>query len=586
MLQLVQVPALWEDQNNPEYLRVLNEYLILTKNYQTKQFGEFIGGMPVTLENNCFKPLLRTDSNGRSTYNMTLKLDGERYLLFLNYSGELYLIDRSLNFYIFLNNGERLPIIDPVAVKPFLLDGELVDLDFYFFDLLFSDNTSFIEQNYYIRYDVLNHVVSNILSGYVGSLRSKLSVQVKIWFPITDITHTSDVYEYIIEQTNKGKYKKDYLKADGIILQPFDTPYVTFGPWNKYNNIQFKWKPAKDQTIDFKIKIIKPNLWYLLTKSDFPYTMPGSGNPASYKPTDSAKEYFTDGDVAEFSFNKDRGTFKLIRARPNKTANSVGAIMSIFKFIYNPFTLDVLKPMLEVLSGESANLKNLLDGYTTRDLVLCSLKNNLVFNKHEISEIKKIYDLYTKGLELEFRILKKEKKDSNVDQGTFNYLMQFFMTNYPFEILDTIDVSPQKQEIKLRSTYLSLEDLKNGFSISNESKQSLVRPFVSDGSKFFNLIFKLALSEEKPIKQVIGLKTGRSNNNIRIKRRYSFMTGPLWRIDATIVKSDYSINNAIEKPETFEIECEFVGANKISFQAFLKSFSNLYILILQNSSYC
>jgi len=41
----------------------------------------------------------------------------------------------------------------------------------------------------------------------------------------------------------------------------------------------------------------------------------------------------------------------------------------------------------------------------------------------------------------------------------------------------------------------------------------------------------------------------------------------------------------MEKNETFEIECEFIG-KKVSFNSFLKSFSNLYILILQNSSYC
>jgi hypothetical protein len=95
----------------------------------------------------------------------------------------------------------------------------------------------------------------------------------------------------------------------------------------------------------------------------------------------------------------------------------------------------------------------------------------------------------------------------------------------------------------------------------------------------------LALSEEIPTSKVIGLKTERTNNNIRFKRRYSFRVGPLWRIDATEVKSGYSIKEAMEKNETFEIECEFIG-KKVSFDSFLKSFSNLYILILQNSSYC
>jgi len=584
MLQLVQIPVFWEEQNNPEYLRALNDYLILTKKYQTKQTGEFIGGMPVTLENDCFKPILRTDANGALAYNMTLKVDGERYLLFLNYHGELYLIDRSLNFYIFMDNGVRLPSIDPSLVKPFLLDGELVKTqDYYFFDVLFFDNESVMEKNYYTRYDILGHVVKNILSGYF----TELGVHVKKWFPLTDILKTDDIYQYIIDETNKGKYKKDYLKADGIILQPFDTEYVTFGPWNRYNNVQFKWKPYEDQTMDFKIKIVKPSYWELLTRSGYPFTMPGSGNVASYKPTNFAKENFVDSDVAEFSFDKKNETFKLIRARPNKMANSVGSIMSIFKFIYNPFTLDVLKPMLEVLNGESKDLVDLLKGYTTSDLVLCNLKNSVVFNKNEIKNIKRFYDLLEPNLELEFRIVKKGRKDSNVDQSTFNYLLEFLTRNYPFEISETFDLIQKKDrsDPSYRSTYISFEDLEAGKPIVNEMKQQVTRTYLSDESKFFNLVFKLALSEERGTSKVIGLKSERTNNNIRFKRRYSFRVGPLWRIDATVVKSGYSIKEAMEKNETFEIECEFIG-KKVSFDSFLKSFSNLYILILQNSSYC
>jgi hypothetical protein len=584
MFQLVQIPIFWDDQNNPEYLRVLNDYLILTKNYQTKQNGEFIGGMPVTLENDCFKPILRTDSNGALAYNMTLKVDGERYLLFLNYHGELYLIDRSLNFYIFMKNGNRLPPIDPGLVKPFLLDGELVKTsDYYFFDLLFYDNESFIEKNYYTRYDVLAHVVNNILSGYF----TELGVHVKKWFPLTDILKTDNIYQYIIDETNKGKYKKDYLIADGIILQPLDTEYVTFGPWNKYNNIQFKWKPYEDQTMDFKIKMVKPYYWELLTRSDYPFTMPGSGKVASYKPTNFARENFVDSDVAEFSFNKEKGTFKLIRARPNKMANSVGSIMSIFKFIYNPFTLDALKPMLKVFNGESKDLVDLLKKYTTSDLVLCNLKNSVVFNKNEIKNIKRFYDLLEPNLELEFRIVKKGRKDSNVDRSTFKYLLEFLTGNYPFEISETIDVIQKndRSEPTYRSTYTSFEDLEVGIPLVNEMKKQVTGTYLSDESKFFNLVFKLALSEEIPTSKVIGLKTERTNNNIRFKRRYSFRVGPLWRIDATEVKSGYSIKEAMEKNETFEIECEFIG-KKVSFDSFLKSFSNLYILILQNSSYC
>ena len=57
-------------------------------------------------------------------------------------------------------------------------------------------------------------------------------------------------------------------------------------------------------------------------------------------------------------------------------------------------------------------------------------------------------------------------------------------------------------------------------------------------------------------------------------------------MDLTIVKSGYSIKEANESREIYEIELEFVGGNNISFDNFLKSFSNLYILLLDNASYC
>ena len=166
-MNLVQVPIFWEGGNNPEYLHVLNDYVLLTKNYQKKQ-PEFLGGMPVTLENDCFKQLIRTDSDKKFVYHITLKVDGERYLLFLSSYGSLYFIDRRLNFYIFVDSsGSRLPAFNAEIVKPFLFDGELVqfkngDFEFLIFDVLFYQGESFIEQTYDIRLDVIVQSIQKV----------------------------------------------------------------------------------------------------------------------------------------------------------------------------------------------------------------------------------------------------------------------------------------------------------------------------------------------------------------------------------------------------------------------------------------
>jgi len=594
--KLYQIPVFWDNINNPEYLNVLNDYLFVTQNYQTNN-RDFIGGMPVTLENDCFKQLLRLDADKKFVYNITLKVDGERYLLFLSTYGSLYLIDRRLNFYIFIEeNGNRLPNI---LIKPFLFDGELIKYkrtdkyEFLLFDCLFYQGESFIEQNYYTRFDVITQAYSKVFSGYFSN--NNISVSVKRWFPITDIAKTNNIYEYIKSKTNENRSKQEQLFADGLILQPFDTSYVISGPWNKFNNVLFKWKPADEQTMDFKIKIEGPNKWVLLTRSGYPFTMPVTGEPAVCKPTEANKRDFSDGDVAEFIFNDKSGFFKIVRARPNKEANSKDSVLSIFNFIKNPFTLDQLAPVFKsMLSGK--DISGLLGGVSKSHLILCILSDKLFFTDRETKNIKTFYDTFKQNekSELEFRLVKKGRKDSSVDKSIFNYILEYMVSNYVPQRKYTIDILSRKDEPTIRSTYSSFEEVLYGRSILNQSKRSLLRPYISEENKqglYNNIIFKLALSEELESKKTIPLITEVDGKNIynliRIKDRISFEIGNLWRIDMTIVKSGYSIQEAQNKNETFEIECEFIGSIKnISFNSFLKSFSKLYILLLENASYC
>jgi hypothetical protein len=81
----------------------------------------------------------------QENYAMTLKVDGERFLLFLESNGILYFIDRSMNFYYFMNDDQTDRLI-PLGLKPFLFDGELVFhktfYEYLIFDCLFLINIS------------------------------------------------------------------------------------------------------------------------------------------------------------------------------------------------------------------------------------------------------------------------------------------------------------------------------------------------------------------------------------------------------------------------------------------------------------
>ena len=101
----------------------------------------------------------------------------------------------------------------------------------------------------------------------------------------------------------------------------------------------------------------------------------------------------------------------------------------------------------------------------------------------------------------------------------------------------------------------------------------------------------MVLSEEvktnkvTPLKKITKENPYGTNNIIRMKNRYSFTISSLWRLDLTVVKTGYSINDAANNNDTFEIECEFIGRD-VPFEHFIKSFSNIYTFILGNTNYC
>jgi hypothetical protein len=591
----IQIPVFLENGlNNPEYLNARNDYFLVTWGER----NEFIGGMPVTLENKCFRQLIRTDQSNRFSYNLTLKVDGERCIMFLSSWGEIYFIDRLLNFFIFINssNNERLPRIN---IKPCLIDGELVSFskydifEFLIFDLIIYDSQDYSTKDYYTRYDVAKFALNNVFDGYLKSIQSNIRISLKEWFPITDIVKTKDIYAYIIKETNSSRKLK--IEADGLILQPFDTEYVKYGPWNNYGNIQFKWKPLDHQTIDFKIKVVL-NRWELLTKHGYPFTIPNTGKVATYKPTKN-ESTFVDGDVIEFTYSKDSG-FKIFRKRTNKEANSLNSALSVWNFINDPFTLDVLKEPLRSLTSGSGDIKDVLGLLSKSDLILIILKDKLFFTKKEYKGIKNVYSTFDPSTdEMEFRLFQHGKRSLTADKFSFLYLKEFLLKN--FEVLNktTIDIAEHKdsfEEPTYRSSYSSFEDIPRQKVLINDKKTPKSSFTSSELNKklYNNLSFKFANSKEEITNKVVSLKkiTRENprgfNNTIRIKNRYSFKLGELWNMDLTIVKMGYSMENAMNANETYEIECEYISKTKVPFQHFIKSFSNNIIFILSNINYC
>ena len=606
---------------NKEYKIIKNEYLSLIKKYRENEKDKiFIGGMPVTLDQKCMKELLRINPiNNELVYGMTLKVDGERLLMFLTSFGNIYYIDRSMNFFYFTNDdGTRHTINN---TKPFLFDGEIItysesEYEYLIFDVLFYPNeketVSWMEYDYNMRYQVLKYAVDNVLKPYYDSkfTDKQFYCFYKTWYPIDTILSTNDIYKYIEYTTNQPRSKKYKLKADGIILQPFDGVYIPFTEWNHHNNIQFKWKPPEDLTIDFKIKAIKPNLWHLLTGTGqtFMINQPKGFKPvpATCIPTKTNKLLYNDGDVAEFILqqknNPQKNLFNIVRLRPEKDANSYNTIMSTLEIINGPaFYLDILKPTLMAIKNPSRSkddLKKILSLSSKSKLILCIMSSNTsFFTKKEISEISLLYNKYTEvkntpdiNYELEFKLFKRGKKGNILDKFSFYFIYDYLYKNFPSTFLRSVDISFSKGTKSSRSTYKSIKDVMLKNSLTDEYKNKIdnfiLYPTDKGQQLYNNTVFKLDLSEEIKTNIQTNLKNNNVNNLIRLKERSSFKINKLWRIDITKVLSSYNILDIESKNFTYEIEGEFIGGQDISFDVFIKSFSDLYILLLTNSSYC
>jgi hypothetical protein len=624
---------------NSEYFRIKADYVTMINAFREKEEDQFIGGMPVQMQKGCIKQIFRVNKfTNRLVYSVTLKVDGERFLMMVGLDSQVIFIDRSTNIF-YLENARHERVRFPGIKAPFLLDGELVlhsngHYEYLVFDILFYPNKAnklmtYMYENYENRYLVAHECVTDINRYTETSQFTGFHVSLKQWFPITEIFHTKDFYKYIADWTNDYRRKRGIptLNADGLIFQPNDGPYIPFREWNGYNNVQFKWKPPEELTIDFKIKVIG-NHWVLLTKTDqqFMVNQPkdSKGNnvqpvPAMCYPSKEDFAKYQDSDVVEFVYQKkdnpQKNLFQPVRLRNEKSANSYATIMSTLEVIYDPFYIDSLRTCYEIIGSDRISEKDsmkvfLNTVYNKSDLTLFAINktNSSFFNPNEIKKIGDVYNTFanepSNNYELEFRIFSYTSSEKvNMTKSTFFYLLDFCWQNFPMETYDSIDIVLNKynKTKKFRSTYVNFNDIKNHNPIQNITKTS-VKSFLSKPAKpteklYNNLTFKLDLSTEEHTDRKIGVVTQIDNekvtNFIRVKSRKTFKVNDLWQIDLTRIKSSYFISDVLEKNETFECECEYIGPGSqqnngipIPFGDFLDSINKLYQIILSNSGYC
>jgi SAM-dependent methyltransferase/predicted RNA methylase len=261
-----------------EVLRAIQKNTLLIRNsvaesvrteYQTLVGGpKFRGVGPVTLETkNMGREILDTTPNLRTGYNVTDKADGVRAMGFVNETGELYLVDQSLNVY-------RTGLANRACASS-LVDGEWVTLTkdqkpihhFLLFDIYYKAGGEKVSTLPFATFnedvlDVEAETRYRALTGWFADWSKDTAVVAK---SVNDANRLLIALKQFYFAPPGGSIFTSgcasvldaprLYHTDGLILTSNDQP-LPDGLGVRFEH-QFKWKPAKENTVDFLVSFEK-----------------------------------------------------------------------------------------------------------------------------------------------------------------------------------------------------------------------------------------------------------------------------------------------------------------------------------------
>ena len=239
---------------------VISEYHVLANT------EKFRGVNPVTLEVKNMGEIEDTVPNIRSGFNVTDKADGLRTMGFVNKHGELFLIDMSMKIY-------RTGLKNDKCMSS-LVDGEWVTVSkngnsinhYLIFDIYYYNNKSVsalpfitfqdgvLNKNNESRYNMMHSWydkwktdVEIIAKGVTDTTRLIIAIK-HFEFATPNTTAIFNGCNNILDTTK-------IYNTDGLILTSNSQPIPDRSGvrWD----YQFKWKPSRDNTVDFLINYEK-----------------------------------------------------------------------------------------------------------------------------------------------------------------------------------------------------------------------------------------------------------------------------------------------------------------------------------------
>jgi mRNA (guanine-N7-)-methyltransferase len=228
----------------------------------------FRGVNPVTLEvKNMTEAMEESIPNIRNGFNVTDKADGLRTMGYVNKDGELFLLDMSMRIY-------RTGLKNPKC-KESLVDGEWVTSTkqdkpmnaFLIFDIYYSpENVNESTKPFVLFKDNIFDATAdsryNAMKKWFGAWNSGEEIIAKGVTSINKLNISLKKFEFAFVRNNSIFQACSLVldspkvyRTDGLILtsdsQPI--PQKSGVRWD----YQFKWKPAKDNTVDFLINYEK-----------------------------------------------------------------------------------------------------------------------------------------------------------------------------------------------------------------------------------------------------------------------------------------------------------------------------------------
>ena len=254
IIKMLQYISIFERINKDSYFIIKDEKKI-SREYQKLLRTILhnvtdIGPKPIGLTKKTIKNMILNKSvledleviKDNLLYKITQKADGERYFMFINNTGNIYLINNNNNI---LETGLKLNVTNPecASFKNSILDGEYIitnksEYKYMFFDIYIMNNNKCFDKILTDRIKIMTNL-NNLLNNDSES---------KKYNQLFDVCVKCELKQYEdIDKFNKVLQNNYEYNIDGVIFMPM----IKLNKISSYtDNKILKYKKIEDNTID------------------------------------------------------------------------------------------------------------------------------------------------------------------------------------------------------------------------------------------------------------------------------------------------------------------------------------------------